>query len=204
MANIRNTHRFNPFNPIHYLLIFCLDLLCCPSYSRVTSKSVTFHVLWRQRKLLQTNNPSLVFPAAPERSSSLHPRCLQLLCFRLLIGWAGSDVGVVCTWDLAPVCSASSERWRFSPSHTPTVTHARIYSASDKSRRWVNPNLYLHLTWRERRCLPVCPRAAPSSCQINDGIQIHGVCVGVASRRGGRGPGRGLWWRLGAIASGVF
>lgn len=145
----------------------------------------------------------LVFPTARERSSSLHPRCLQLLCFRFLIGRAVSDGGVVCAWDLVPVCSVSSERWRFSPSHTPTVTHARIYSASDTSRRWVNPILSLHLAWRERRCLP-CPRAAPSSCKANDDIHIYGSYFGVASRRGGHGPERGLWWRFDMIASGVF
>lgn len=34
----------------------------------------------------------LFFTAAPECSSgSLHPHCLQLLCFRHLIGWPGSD-----------------------------------------------------------------------------------------------------------------
>lgn len=117
-----NNHCFNPFNPLQFVIppfpITCNIKICKCSSFVTNSKhgqtnrlnSVLYGSTWMQQQ-----RPTSSLPAA-----SLFPASDWLIRLR----W-----GVVWAWDLVPVCSASSERWRFSPSHTPTVTHARIYSS---------------------------------------------------------------------------
>lgn len=70
----------------------------------------------------------LVFPTARERSSSLHPRCLQLLCFRFLIGRAVSDGGRGLR--MRPGTSMLREQWEveiFTITHSDCHTRTNIF-----------------------------------------------------------------------------
>ncbi len=89
---------------------------------------------------ISKSSQSIIFTAAREGGSSSLPAACRfrvkgsLFCTRLSIGWAGWEGGGACVWVLAPVCSASSERWRDFHHHTLWLSHTHTHSATETGR----------------------------------------------------------------------